>query len=50
MARYQKALVALGIGLTSLLGFAEPSSAQENPITAIDIALARPIHPTCAPC
>ncbi len=39
MARYQKALVALGIGLTSLLGFDEPSSAQENPITAIDIAL-----------
>ena len=32
-------MVALGIGLTSLLGFDEPSSAQENPITAIDIAL-----------
>jgi 2'-5' RNA ligase len=36
---YSKILVALGIGLVSLLGYAAPSSAQQNPVTAIDIAL-----------
>lgn len=39
MLEYSKILVALGIGLVSLLGYAAPSSAQQNPVTAIDIAL-----------
>jgi hypothetical protein len=39
MLRYIKVLAALGIGLASLLGHAERSSAQQSPITAIDIAL-----------
>ena len=37
--KYMKVLVVLGIGLVSLLGYAAPSSAQQNPVTAIDIAL-----------
>ena len=39
MLKYMKVLVVLGIGLVSLLGYAAPSSAQQNPVTAIDIAL-----------
>ncbi len=39
MLRYMKVLAALGIGLGSLLGYAGTSSAKQNPITAIDIAL-----------
>jgi len=39
MSRYLKILAVLGTCLTSLLGFAMISSAQQNPITAIDIAL-----------
>jgi len=39
MLRYIKALAALGIGLGSLLGYAETSSAQQQPVTAIDILL-----------
>ncbi len=39
MHRHTKVLAALGIGLVSLLGYAAPSSAQQNPVTAIDIAL-----------
>ena len=39
MLKYTKALAALGLGLVSLLGYAAPSSAQQNPVTAIDIAL-----------
>jgi len=36
--RYMKVLAALGI-LGSQLGYSETSSAKQNPITAIDIAL-----------
>jgi hypothetical protein len=32
-------LTALGIGLAPLLGFADSSNAQQNPVTAIDVAL-----------
>jgi 2'-5' RNA ligase len=39
MLKYTKVLTALGIGLVSLLGYAENSNAQQNPVTAIDIAL-----------
>ena len=39
MLKYMKLLVALGIGSVSLLGDAAPSRAQQNPVTAIDIAL-----------
>ncbi len=39
MSRYLKILAVLGTCLTSLLGFATISSAQQNSITAIDIAL-----------
>jgi hypothetical protein len=39
MSRYLKVLALLGTCLTSLLGSAMISSAQQNPITAIDIAL-----------
>ena len=39
MLKYTKVLAAVGIGLASLLGYAEPSGAQQNPVTAIDIAL-----------
>ena len=39
MSRYLKILAVLGTCLTSVLGFAMISSAQQNPITAIDIAL-----------
>jgi hypothetical protein len=38
LSRYMKVLAALGI-LGSQLGYAETSSAKQNPITAIDIAL-----------
>jgi 2'-5' RNA ligase len=37
--KYTKVLAAVGIGLASLLGHAEPAGAQQNPVTAIDIAL-----------
>ena len=36
---YVKVLAALGFGVASLLGNAERSSAQQNPVTAIDVAL-----------
>ncbi len=36
---YRKFVAALGIGLASLVGHVETSSAQQNPVTAIDIAL-----------
>ena len=39
MISYLKVLAVLGICLASLIGFAKTSGAQENPITAIDIAL-----------
>jgi len=39
MSRYLKVLPVLGVCLASLLGHAKMSSAQQNPITAIDIAL-----------
>ena len=39
MLKYTKVLAALGLGLVSLLGYAAPSNAQQNPVTAIDIAL-----------
>ena len=39
MSRYLKLLAVLGVCLASLLGHAKTSSAQQNPITAIDIAL-----------
>ena len=39
MLRYMNVLAALVIGLGSLLGYAGTSIAQQNPITAIDIAL-----------
>ena len=39
MMTFAKVSVALGLGLGSMLGFAERSSAEQNPITAIDIAL-----------
>src|SRR5713101_7316638 len=39
MRRYMKVLTALGIVLGSLLAYAGTSSAQQNPVTAIDIAL-----------
>src|SRR5260370_32011808 len=39
MHRHTKVLAALGIGLVSVMGYAAPSSAQQNPVTAIDIAL-----------
>jgi hypothetical protein len=39
MPGYIKVLAALGIGLASLLGYVETSSAEENSVTAIDIAL-----------
>lgn len=32
-------VAALGIGLASLLGYTAPCSAQQNPVTAIDIVL-----------
>ena len=34
-----KLLVALGVGIASLLGFAETPYAQQTPITAIDVLL-----------
>jgi 2'-5' RNA ligase superfamily len=37
--KYIKVLAALVIGLLSLLSYAAPSNAQQNPVTAIDIAL-----------
>jgi len=39
MFGYMKFLAALGIGIGSLLAHAQSSSAQQNPVTAIDIAL-----------
>src|SRR6266567_1681500 len=39
MLRYAKIVAALGIGLVSLLGYVDTSGAQQNPVTAIDIAL-----------
>jgi 2'-5' RNA ligase len=39
MLRCLKVLAAFSIGVAPLLGYAETSSAQQNPITAIDIAL-----------
>ena len=39
MPGYKKFLAALGFGLVSLFGSAGASSAQQNAVTAIDIAL-----------
>src|SRR5271169_3952608 len=39
MSKVVKTLAALGIGLVSLLGYTASSRAQQNPVTAIDIAL-----------
>src|SRR5271169_990280 len=39
MRKYVKAVAALGFGLAWLLGVAGTSQAQQNPVTAIDIAL-----------
>jgi hypothetical protein len=39
MRSFTKVVAALGLGLASLFGCAERSSAAENPITAIDIVL-----------
>ena len=39
LLRYMKVLATLSIGLASQLGSAETSSAQQNSVTAIDIAL-----------
>ena len=39
MLKYTNILTALCISLATLLGYAAPSSAQQNPVTAIDIAL-----------
>jgi 2'-5' RNA ligase len=39
MVKYMKVLAALGIGLVSLLGYVNTSRAQQNAVTAIDIAL-----------
>jgi hypothetical protein len=39
MDRYLNVLAALFIGLGALLGYAGASGTQENPVTAIDIAL-----------
>ncbi len=39
MLGYMRILAVLGVVLMSLLGHAETSSAQQNPITAIDVAL-----------
>jgi 2'-5' RNA ligase len=37
--KYTKVSAVLGVGLLSLLSYAVPSNAQQNPVTAIDIAL-----------
>jgi hypothetical protein len=39
MSRFIKVVAALSICLASLLGYAETSGAQQNPVIAIDIAL-----------
>ena len=39
MMRFAKVLAAMGLGLGLTLGYAGRSSAEQNPITAIDIAL-----------
>ena len=39
MHSYMKVLAALGFGVAALLGNAERSTAQQNPVTAIDVAL-----------
>ena len=39
MLGYMRVLAALGIGVVSLPGYSERSTAQQNPVTAIDVAL-----------
>ena len=39
MYSYMRVLAALGFGVTALLGNAERSIAQQNPVMAIDVAL-----------
>ena len=39
MFRFIKIVTALGICVASLLGHVETSGAQQNPVTAVDIAL-----------
>jgi hypothetical protein len=39
MMKFAKVLAALGLGFGSMLGYAGRSNAEQNPITAIDIAL-----------
>ena len=39
MVKYAKCLAALCFSVATLLGNAAPSQAQQNPVTAIDIAL-----------
>ena len=39
MFRFIKIVTALGICLASLIGHVETSDAQQNPVTAVDIAL-----------
>jgi hypothetical protein len=39
MFKFIKVVAALGICLALLLGHAETSGAQQNPVTAVDIAL-----------
>src|SRR6267154_5819307 len=39
MLNYTKILAAFGIGLVSIFGNSDTSRAQQNPVTAIDIAL-----------
>ena len=39
MLKYNKLLAALGIGLASMFGYSGASGAQQNAVTAIDIAL-----------
>jgi hypothetical protein len=39
MMKYAKCFVALSFSLAILLAYAAPSNAQQNPVTAIDIAL-----------
>ena len=40
MPKYTKCFAALCFSLATLLGYAAPSNAQQNQVTAIDIALA----------
>src|SRR6266699_4898828 len=39
MLNYTKILAALGIGLVSMFGYSDTTRAQQNAVTAIDIAL-----------